>query len=90
MLSVHYPSWIQGITIIKPEGSIPIDFQPEGYKSKEVKDKEYLNDNCLSVIKIEANGEELVKCCEILRRAPSKSKTYTFIGVNAQEIAANW
>jgi hypothetical protein len=89
MLSVHYPGWIQHISLNRPEGSNPKNFQPEGYKSKEAKD---LNDNCLSVIKIEASYDELLKCCHILGRTPPESTilTHTFIGVNAQEIAANW
>ena len=43
-----------------------------------------------SVKEIKADGDELVKCCEILGRQLPKSGSYTFLGNNAQEIAKNW
>jgi hypothetical protein len=39
---------------------------------------------------IQADGDELAVCCDILgRRLPSK-RVYTFLGDNAKEIAQNW
>jgi hypothetical protein len=42
------------------------------------------------ITEIQANGDELVKCCEILGRELPKRSVYTFLGTNAQEIARNW
>jgi len=42
------------------------------------------------VTSIQADGDELVRCCEILgRRLPDK-RVYTFIGDTTKEIAINW
>ena len=55
------------------------------------KDLEHtLNTNYSMVTKIQADGDELVKCCEILGRQLPKKRVYTFLGNNAQEIAKNW
>lgn len=43
-----------------------------------------------SIKEIQADGDELVKCCEILGRQLPKRRVYTFLGNNAQEIARNW
>lgn len=43
-----------------------------------------------NVIKIQADGDELQRCCDILGRQLPNNRVYTFVGVNAQEIAANW
>jgi hypothetical protein len=43
-----------------------------------------------SVTEIQADGDELVKCCEILGRQLPKGPVYTFLDINAQEIARNW
>ncbi|NBX49011.1 hypothetical protein EBT25_03545 [bacterium] len=42
------------------------------------------------VTSIQADGHELIQCCKILGRLAPKRKIYTFVGANAQEIAANW
>lgn len=42
------------------------------------------------ITEIQADGDELVKCCEILGRNLPKCRVYTFLGNNAQEIACNW
>jgi hypothetical protein len=49
-----------------------------------------LNKYYYEVTKIQADGDELVKCCEILGRQLPKRRVYTFLGTNAQEIARNW
>lgn len=43
-----------------------------------------------NVVSIQADGEELERCCEILGRPMPPCRVYTFLGVNAQEIATNW
>lgn len=42
------------------------------------------------ITEIQADGDELVKCCEILGRRLPWCRVYTFLGNNAQEIACNW
>jgi hypothetical protein len=49
-----------------------------------------LNYSYKEISKIQADGDELVKCCEILGRQLPKRRVYTFLGINAQEIAKNW
>lgn len=49
-----------------------------------------LNNSNFIISEIQADGDELVKCCEILGRQLPKSRVYTFMGNNAQEIARNW
>lgn len=49
-----------------------------------------LNESYFNIAKIQADGDELVKCCAILGRQLPKSRVYTFLGNNAQEIAKNW
>jgi len=44
----------------------------------------------LEVISVYCDGEELSKAYNILGRKPSKRDEMIFIGVNAQEIVANW
>lgn len=43
-----------------------------------------------NVVSIQADGDELERCCEILGRPMPPCRVYTFRGANAQEIAANW
>ena len=43
-----------------------------------------------TIIEVQADGDELEKCCEILGRELPPIPVYTFLGVNAQEIARNW
>ena len=43
-----------------------------------------------TVIEVQADGYELEKCCKILGRELPPIRVYTFLGVNAQEIARNW
>jgi hypothetical protein len=46
---------------------------------------------CEGIVTIQADGDELVRCCDILGKSLPKSlRVYTFFGVNAQEIAVNW
>ena len=49
-----------------------------------------LNSSCFTISEIQADGDELEKCCEILGRQLPKRRVYTFLGNNAQEIARNW
>ena len=49
-----------------------------------------LNYSYKEISEIQADGDELVKCCEILGRQLPKRRVYTFLGSNAQEIAINW
>lgn len=49
-----------------------------------------LNTYFSCVTSIQADGHELIQCCEILGRLVPKREIYTFVGTNAQEIAANW
>jgi hypothetical protein len=42
------------------------------------------------VTEVQADGDELERCCEILGRELPPNRVYTFLGVNAQEIARNW
>jgi hypothetical protein len=39
---------------------------------------------------IQADGDELIKCCLILGRELPPNRVYTFVGNNAKEIAINW
>lgn len=39
---------------------------------------------------IQADGDELTRCCEILGRPLPPTRVYTFYGDNAKEIAVNW
>lgn len=59
----------------------------------------HVDDRCLrtnlpiyspNVVSIQADGDELERCYEILGRPMPPCRVYTFLGVNAQEIAANW
>jgi hypothetical protein len=52
--------------------------------------RDSLNGNYFHISEIQADGDELVKCCEILGRQLPKRRVYTFLGTNAQEIAKNW
>jgi hypothetical protein len=49
-----------------------------------------LNKYYYKFTEIQADGDELEKCCEILGRNLPKQRVYTFLGANAQEIARNW
>jgi hypothetical protein len=50
----------------------------------------FLNDNCDIVKKLQADGDELVRCCEILCREVPAERVYTFDGGDAQGIAEYW
>lgn len=52
--------------------------------------KAQLNTYSSCVTSIQADGDELIECCAILGRGLSRRAVYTFVGTNAQEIAANW
>jgi hypothetical protein len=43
-----------------------------------------------AIVKVQADGDELERCCAILGRRRPDNRVYTFIGDNAKEIAANW
>jgi hypothetical protein len=43
-----------------------------------------------TVTEVQADCDELERCCEILGRELPPCRVYTFLGVNAQEIARNW
>jgi hypothetical protein len=43
-----------------------------------------------TVIEVQADCDELEYCCKILGRELPPCRVYTFLGVNAQEIARNW
>ena len=49
-----------------------------------------LNRSFFRIAEIQADGDELVKCCEILGRQLPKKGVYKFLGNNAKEIANNW
>ena len=49
-----------------------------------------LNEYYYEVTEIRADGDELEYCCKILGRELPPCRVYTFLGVNAQEIARNW
>lgn len=49
-----------------------------------------LNSSYKDITEIQADGDELVKCCGILGRNRPNTRVYTFLGNNAQEIACNW
>ena len=53
--------------------------------------KEWLRVSCECIVRIQADGDDLAKCCAILGRPlPTTVLCYTFLGDNAKEIAANW
>jgi hypothetical protein len=49
-----------------------------------------LNEHYKEIDEIQADGDELVKCCDILDRRMPSNRVYTFLGNNAKEIARNW
>lgn len=50
-----------------------------------------LNFKFNEITEIQADGDELEKCCDILgRNLPTNTRVYTFLGNNAKEIAKNW
>ena len=50
-----------------------------------------LNFKFNEITEIQADGDELDKCCDILgRNRPTNMAVYTFLGNNAKEIAKNW
>lgn len=51
---------------------------------------DFLSANYSDVSEMQADGDELNRCCAILGRNAPNSRVYVFMGVNAQEIAANW
>jgi hypothetical protein len=52
--------------------------------------KNSLNANYFQITEIQADGDELAKCCRILGRQLPDTRIYTFLGDNAREIAINW
>lgn len=42
------------------------------------------------VDEIEADGYELMHCCNLLGRQMPPRKSWVFVGTNAQELARNW
>lgn len=49
-----------------------------------------LNYSYKEITEIQVDGDELEKACEILGRQLPNRRVYTFLGINAQEIAKNW
>ena len=49
-----------------------------------------LNFKFNEITEIQADGDELEKCCDILGRNLPTKRVYTFLGNNAKEIAKNW
>lgn len=49
-----------------------------------------LNTSYNKIAEIQADGDELQRCCDLLGRALPTKRVYTFVGTNAQEIARNW
>lgn len=49
-----------------------------------------LKKHAREVTEIQADGDELVRCCRILGRDLPPRRVHTFIGDNAKEIALNW
>jgi hypothetical protein len=49
-----------------------------------------LNYTSENTVEIQADGDELDKCCRILGRGLPPKRVYIFKGVNAMEIAGNW
>ena len=49
-----------------------------------------LNSQFNEITEIQADGDELDKCCDILGRNRPTNVVYTFLGNNAKEIAKNW
>jgi hypothetical protein len=43
-----------------------------------------------AIVKVQADGDELERCCAILGRRRPDKRVYIFCGDNAKEIAANW
>ncbi len=61
--------------------------------SGHINDFELKNDlNCMwpFVTAIQASGDELVRCCQILGRPLPYTCGHHFLGDNAREIAINW
>jgi len=52
--------------------------------------KKYMNEQYKNIVEIQADGDELERCCAILGRRLPPNSVYTFLGNNAQEIAKNW
>lgn len=50
----------------------------------------YLNLQYANIMEIQADGDELEQCCDILGRKLPSVRVYTFLGNNAKEIAMNW
>lgn len=48
------------------------------------------NVRAFEVISVYCDGEALLKAYDILGRKPSSKSGMVFIGINAQEIVANW
>jgi hypothetical protein len=46
--------------------------------------------NSRNITEIQADGDELERCCAILGRQLPPCRVYTFFGNNAKEIACNW
>jgi hypothetical protein len=49
-----------------------------------------LRNESSSVTEIQADEDELARACSLLGRNLPPVRFYHFVGVNAQEIAANW
>ena len=66
-------------------------FNIEGHVGdSDFSNKIFVRSRLSTVIEVQADGDELEHCCEILGRELPPCRVYTFLGVNAQEIARNW
>lgn len=52
--------------------------------------KRSLRLNYNTITAIQADGDELIRCCSILGRQLPACQPYTFLGNNVKEIACNW
>lgn len=50
----------------------------------------HLNAYYPNITQIQADGDELEKCCEILGRPLPRRRDFIFLGDDAKTIAANW
>ena len=50
----------------------------------------FLSDHYHNITKIQADGDELARCCEILGRTLPRKSVFNFLGDEAKSIAVNW
>ena len=53
--------------------------------------EKFPKENVRDVFMVQADGDELAQCCIVLNKVTTKNRAvYTFVGVEAQIIAANF